>query len=65
MSIPEKLTQPLEKVREVNFNPERRHFAKVALVGPGRNRLVVTRSAKHSETPRPFPRHKDRSAVEL
>jgi mannonate dehydratase len=33
MSIPEKLNQPLEKVREANFNPERRHFAKVALVG--------------------------------
>ena len=33
MSIPEKLKQPLGKEGEANFNPERRKFAKLALVG--------------------------------
>jgi mannonate dehydratase len=33
MSIPEKLKQPLGKEGEASFNPERRKFAKLALVG--------------------------------
>jgi mannonate dehydratase len=33
MSIPEKLKQPLGKEGEANFDPERRKFAKLALVG--------------------------------
>ena len=33
MSVPEKLNQPLATDREAKFNPERRHFAKVALAG--------------------------------
>lgn len=33
MSIAEKLNQPLGKEGEANFNPERRKFAKLALVG--------------------------------
>ena len=33
MSIPEKLKQPLGKEGEANFDPQRRKFAKLALVG--------------------------------
>ena len=33
MSIPEKLNQPFGKEEEANFDPERRKFAKLALVG--------------------------------